>query len=286
MVIRSVGVCLKPDQPQLAGAVRDLQAWLVEHGLEVVLGPQAAAATDSPVTQRSEVAEKVDLMIVLGGDGTLLAVARAIGSRPVPILGVNLGTLGFLAETSHDELFDALEEVLAGRYLVEARMRLDIEVERDGACVGRFLALNDAVLARTALSRMVDLDVWADGSAVATYHADGLIVSTPTGSSAYSLSAGGPLVLPGVEAIVITPICPHTLAQRPLVLPQSCNVEVRHKDSRDGDVHLTVDGQVGSELHEGDLVRIRRSEHPTHLLVPPGRSRFDVMRAKLRWGER
>jgi NAD+ kinase len=286
MVIRSVGVCLKPNQSHLAGIVRDLQAWLVERGIEVVLGSQATTATGSPATVRSEVAEKVDLMIVLGGDGTLLAVARAIGSRPVPILGVNLGTLGFLAETSSDELFEALEEVLAGRYLVEPRMRLDIEVERDGECVGRFLALNDAVLARTALSRMVDLDVRADGAAVATYHADGLIVSTPTGSSAYSLSAGGPLMLPGVEAIVLTPICPHTLAQRPLVLPQSCNIEVRHHDLRDGDVQLTVDGQVGSELGERDLVRIRRSNHPTHLLVPPGRSRFDVMRAKLRWGER
>jgi NAD+ kinase len=286
MVIRSVGVCLKPNQPHLAGMVKDLQAWLVERGIEVVLGPQAATVTGSSITVRSEVVEKVDLMIVLGGDGTLLAVARAIGSRPVPILGVNLGTLGFLAETSSDELFDALEEVLAGGYLVEARMRLEVEVERDGECIGQFLALNDAVLARTALSRMVDLDVRADGAAVATYHADGLIVSTPTGSSAYSLSAGGPLMLPGVEAIVITPICPHTLAQRPLVLPQNCNIEVQHHDPRDGDVQLTVDGQVGTELSEGDLVRIRHSDHPTHLLVPPGRSRFDVMRAKLRWGER
>jgi len=286
MVIRSVGVCLKPNQPHLAGIVKDLQAWLVERGIDVVLGPQAATVTGSSGTLRSELVEKVDLMVVLGGDGTLLAVARAIGHHPVPILGVNLGTLGFLAETSSDELFEALEEVLAGGYLVEARMRLEVEVERDGETIGRFLALNDAVLARTALSRMVDLDVRADGAAVATYHADGLIVSTPTGSSAYSLSAGGPLMLPGVEAIVITPICPHTLAQRPLVLPQGCNVEVQHHDSRDGDVQLTVDGQVGTELSEGDLVRIRRSDHPTHLLVPPGRSRFDVMRAKLRWGER
>lgn len=286
MLIRSVGVCLKPNQPHLAAMVRDLQAWLGERGIEVVLGKQAATATGSPATVRSEVAEKVDLMVVLGGDGTLLAVARAIGSRPVPILGVNLGTLGFLAETSSDELFQALEEVLAGRYLVESRMRLDIEVERAGKCVGRFLALNDAVLARTALSRMVDLDVRADGAVVATYHADGLIVATPTGSSAYSLSAGGPLMLPGVEALVLTPICPHTLAQRPLVLPQSCNIEVRQHHPRDGEVQLTVDGQVGSELCDGDLVRIRRSDHPAHLLVPPGRSRFDVMRAKLRWGER
>jgi NAD+ kinase len=191
MVIRSVGVCLKPDQPELAVIVRSLQSWLAERGLEVVLGRQAAAATGSRGAPRSELAEKVDLIVVLGGDGTLLAVARAIGSRPVPILGVNLGTLGYLAETSQDGLFEALDEVLAGRYRVEPRMRIEIEVGRGGESVGRYLALNDAVIARTALSRMVDLEVEADGAAVATYHADGLIVSTPTGSTAYSLSAGG-----------------------------------------------------------------------------------------------
>lgn len=286
MVIRSVGVCLKPDQPHLAEIVRSLHAWLSERGIEVVLGKQAAAATGARGATRSELAEKVDLIVVLGGDGTLLAVARAIGSRPVPILGVNLGTLGYLAETSQDGLFDALSEVLAGRYRVEPRMRLDVGVERDGENIGRYLALNDAVIARTALSRMVDLEVQADGAAVATYHADGLIVSTPTGSTAYSLSAGGPLLLPGVEAIVLTPICPHTLAQRPLVLPQTCAVAVRFDDPSEGAVQLTVDGQVGCELAAGDIVRILRSDHPAHLLVPPGRSRFDVMRAKLRWGER
>jgi NAD+ kinase len=286
MGFRAVGVCLKPNQPHLAEIVHELRAWLAERGLEVVLGAQAATATGAPEMPRSEVAEKVDLMIVLGGDGTLLAVARAIGSRPVPILGVNLGTLGYLAETSKDELFGALTEVLAGRYRVEPRMRLEIEVERAGECVYQYLALNDAVISRTALSRMVDLEVRADGAAVATYHADGLIVATPTGSSAYSLSAGGPLVLPGVEAMVLTPICPHTLAQRPLVLPQTCVVEVRRVDRNEGDAQLTVDGQVGNELREDDLVRIRRSEYPAHLLTPPDRSRFDVMRAKLRWGER
>jgi NAD+ kinase len=286
MVIRSVGVCLKPDQTQLVDFVRELAAWLEERGVAVLLDKEAAAATGDPVMLRSEVAEKVDLMIVLGGDGTLLAVARAIGSRPVPILGVNLGTLGYLAETAQGELFEALEEVLAGRFLVETRMRLEVAVERGGEVIERYLALNDAVLARTALSRIVDLEVRADGADVTTYFGDGLIVSTPTGSSAYSLSAGGPLVLPGVEAIVLTPICPHTLTQRPLVLPHICNVEIRVHNPRGGDVQLTVDGQVGCELSERDHVTVHRSEHPARLLVPPGRSRFEVMRAKLRWGER
>jgi len=286
MVIRSVGVFIKPNQPQIAEVVRSLEAWLLERGLEVVLGKQAANATGVPVTLRPEIAQKIDLMIVLGGDGTLLAVARAMGSWPVPILGVNLGTLGFLTEIAQEELFETLEEVLAGHFSVEPRMRLDVSVTRSGEVVGDYLALNDAVLARTALSRMVDLEAWADGAAVTTYYGDGLIVATPTGSSAYSLSAGGPLVLPGVEAIVITPICPHTLTQRPLVLPHSCNVEIRVHNTRGGDVQLTVDGQVGCELREGDHVTVRRSDHPSHLLAAPGRNRFEVMRTKLRWGLR
>jgi len=286
MVIRSVGVCPKPNQPQIAELVRALEAWLVERGLEVVLARQTVNAAGVLVTLGSEVAEKADLMIVLGGDGTLLAVARAIGSRPVPILGVNLGTLGFLAEIAQEELFETLEEILAGRFVVEHRMRLDVAVERAGEVVGDYLALNDAVLARTALSRIVDLEVRADGAEVTTYYGDGLIVATPTGSSAYSLSAGGPLVLPGVEAIVLAPICPHTLTKRPLVLPHICNLQIQVHNPRGGHVQLTVDGKVGCELREGDRVTVRRSEHPARLLAPPGRNLFEVMRAKLRWGAR
>jgi NAD+ kinase len=165
-------------------------------------------------------------------------------------------------------------------------MRFEVELEDRAGGRWRSLALNDAVIARTALSRMVDLETLADGAEVTTYHGDGLIVSTPTGSSAYSLSAGGPLLLPEHEAIVLTPICPHTLSQRPLVLPPTCVVEIRARDTRGGEVQLTVDGQVGRDVREGDRVRVRRSPHPVHLLVPPGRNRFQVMRTKLRWGER
>jgi NAD+ kinase len=286
MVIRSVGVSLKPHQPQLADVVRSLETWLSKRGLEVVLEQRTSAAAGGETSRSTEVGEKVDLMLVLGGDGTLLSVARSLGDRPVPILGVNLGTLGYLAETAQDELFDALESVLAGRFDVEQRMRLDVTVIRDGNRIENYLALNDAVVARTALSRIVDLEVRADGAEVNTVYGDGLIVATPTGSSAYSLSAGGPLMLPGVEAIVLTPICPHTLTQRPLVLPDGCEIEIRVHNPRGGDVQLTVDGQVGCVLDERDCVVLRRSEHPTHLLVPPDRSRFEVMRRKLRWGAR
>ncbi len=286
MAIRSIGVCLKPDQPQLGAIVRELQKWLEDRGVEVLLGREAGLATGLPGMVRSELADQVDLVIVLGGDGTLLAVARAVGERRVPILGVNLGTLGILAEISQDELFPTLEDVLAGRLRTETRMRLDVRVEHDGRELGRYLALNDAVIAKTALSRMIDLETWTDNVEVTTYHGDGVIAATPTGSSAYSLSAGGPLLLPGIGAIVLTPICPHALTQRPIVLPESCRVEIVVLDTRGGEVHLTVDGQVGRELREGDRVTLCASDVPLQMLVPPDRNRFEVMRNKLRWGER
>jgi NAD+ kinase len=286
MTIRKIGISLKPDQPQLGGLVHEIEKWLRDRGIEVLLGEDAAKASGLPGMPRSEVAGKVDLMVVLGGDGMLLAVARAIGERAVPVLGVNLGTLGYLAEISLDELFPTLEGVLAGRLQTETRMRLDVHAERDGREIGHYLALNDAVIARTALSRMIDLQTWADDAEVTTYHGDGLIVATPTGSSAYSLSAGGPLLLPGISAIVLTPICPHALTQRPLVLPKMCRVAISVLDTRGGEVHLTVDGQVGCELQEGDRVSVRTSDRPLQMLVPAGLDRFEVMRNKLRWGTR
>jgi NAD+ kinase len=266
--------------------VRDIAKWLQGRGVELLLGPEASNASGLPGMPRSELADKVDLMVVLGGDGTLLAVVRAIGERAVPVLGVNLGTLGYLAEISLDELFPTLEGVLAGRLRIETRMRLDVHAERDGREIGGYLALNDAVIARTALSRMIDLQTWADGAEVTTYHADGLIAATPTGSSAYSLSAGGPLLLPGIGAIVLTPICPHTLTQRPIVLPGACQVAIEVLDMRGGEAHLTVDGQVGCELQEGDRVSVSASDRPLQLLICADRNRFEVMRNKLRWGAR
>lgn len=286
MDVRAIGICVKPEQPQLEDPVRDLATWLEKRDIEVLLDPQAARWNTAPVLPHGDLAAKVDLMIALGGDGTLLAVARAIGDRPVPILGVNLGTLGYLAETASDDLYVALEQVLEGGYGVETRMRLDVSAARDGEQIGSYLALNDAVISRNALSRMIDLETFADGVQVTTYHGDGLIAATPTGSTAYSLSAGGPLLSPELEAIVLTPISPHTLTQRPLVLPETCQVETFVRETRGGEVRLTVDGQVGCDLLGGDRVRVRRSPHSLRLLVPPGRNRFELMRAKLAWGAR
>ena len=286
MDIRRVGICVKPEQPQLADMIRALEKWLVERGIDAFPDLESGRWTEAAGLARGELVARVDMVVVLGGDGTLLAVARAVGDRDVPILGVNLGTLGFLAEIARDELFPTLAGVLAGRFRIEERMRLDVSVARDGHPLGRYLALNDAVISNTALSRMVHLETRADGAAVTTYHADGLIVATPTGSTAYSLSAGGPLVHPTMRALLLTPISAHTLTHRPLVLPEDSEVQVRVSDARGGHVHLTVDGQVGRELVVNDLVTVRRAASPTRLLVDPARTRFDVLRAKLRWGER
>lgn len=286
MEIQSIGICLKEDQPQAESTVVALATWLRDRGMTVRADPECAGYLDAPAESRQSLAETVDLLIVLGGDGTLLSVARTTGTRPVPILGVNLGRLGFLTEVNVDELFPALEKVLSGDTRIEQRMRLDVRVLRGGSELGAFQALNDAVITKTALSRMIDLDAWADGAHVTTYHADGLILATPTGSTAYSLSAGGPLLLPGLDAIVLTPICPHSLTQRPLVLPRSCEVEIVVQSGNSQDVALTVDGQEGLPLSDQDRVRVRASTHPVSIVGSPFRTRYEILHEKLRWGER
>lgn len=285
MDIHSVGVCLKPGQPQAAETVRGLVKWLGDRGIEVRVDLECAKLTDRPAEETVALAAEVDLLVSLGGDGTLLSIARASGSRRVPILGVNLGSLGFLTEVNVEEMLPTLETVLAGNAKVVSRMRLEVQAWRDGQELGRFMALNDAVISKTALSRMIDLETLAGGETVTIYHADGLIVSTPTGSTAYSLSAGGPLLLPGLEAIVLTPICPHSLTQRPLVLPVESEIEVV-VHTRGGEATITMDGQEGMDLWDGDRVAMRRSPHPVDIIASPLRTRFQILRAKLRWGER
>jgi NAD+ kinase len=287
MKIRSIGVCLKPDQPQASEMVSGLIDWAEGRSLEVLIDEDAALGLEHKATPREELCARVDLIIVIGGDGTLLAVARSAGTRRVPILGINLGSLGFLTEINRDEMEACLERVVQGDLVIEPRMRLEVQVMRDGREVGRSQALNDAVVARSgALSRMVDLVAYADGVKVTTYTADGLIISTPTGSTAYSLSAGGPLLMPGLEAFVLTPICPHSLTQRPIVLPQQTEIAVDVQLVRGGQITLTVDGQEEFELCHGDRVVTRRSPYPVEIVASPFRNRFEILHTKLRWGQR
>lgn len=286
MQLRSVGICLKDDQPQAEGTVMSLVGWLRDRSIDVLVDGQCAAWTSLPETTREKLVADADLVVALGGDGTLLSVARAAGTRSVPILGVNLGRLGFLAEVNLDEVLATLEKALAGDLGVVSRMRLDVRVQRKSEEIAAFLALNDAVITNAQISRMIDVDAYADGVMVTTYHADGLIVATPTGSTAYSLSAGGPLLAPDLGAIVLTPICPHSLTQRPLVLPDTVEVEVVPHALGER-ASLTVDGQEGlAFLEEGDRISVRRSDHPVELVASPFLDRYQILHAKLRWGER
>ena len=285
MAIEIVGIFMKPGRPDGADAVRELEKYLADHGVEVLCDADSAPFVGAEGLGREEIASRCDLAVVLGGDGTLLSVARATGPRSVPILGVNLGTLGFLTEIRLEELIPTVERVLAGDLVAEQRLRLDVVVSRDGVERGRFLAANDAVVTKTALSRIIELKAFRDGDAVTTYHADGVIAATPTGSTAYSLSAGGPLLLPGSGVIVLTPISPHSLTQRPFVFSQSAVLEIE-VDTRGGQAALTVDGQDGIDLEDGDRVRLSPAPHPLLLISSPFRSYFEILREKLRWGER
>jgi len=221
---------------------------------------------------------------VLGGDGTLLSMARAVGDQGVPLLGVNLGGLGFLTATTLEEMFPALEAWLAGRMAVDERMTLAARVLRQGQTLGEHAALNDVVITKSAMSRIIDFSVSVDGQFATSYRADGLIISTPTGSTAYSLSAGGPILWPEMDAIVLTPICSHTLTNRPIVVPGAQRVEVTILTSEE--VMVTMDGQVGVTLREQDTVEVRQAGARIRLVRFPQQSFFSVLRAKLKWGER
>lgn len=287
MIVQRIGIVAKPSKPEAEPVLRDLVAWLRERGREVMLDREAAAIFPGagPGLSRAEVVAWADLVVGLGGDGTILSVARLVGSREVPILGVNLGGLGFLSEVTLDELFPTLEAVLRNEFGVSRRLTLTARVLRGGEPIASYEALNDAVITKTALSRIVDLEAHVNGEYVATFRADGLIVSTPTGSTAYCLAAGGPIIYPTLPALVIIPICPHTLTNRPLVVPDSSMVEIV-QGSTGEDVHLTVDGQVGVGLQRRDVVALKRSDRTIALIKSPKLNYFELLRTKLKWGER
>ena len=287
MTIKKIGIVSKPRKAEIREIVPQLVEWLRERDIEVSIDKETGAILESSekCLTRNELPGKVDLLVVLGGDGTLLAAARALYRREVPIFAVNLGDLGFLTVITRDELYPALEGVLSGNYRSERRVQIEGELVRADEVLSSFRALNDVVLNKGAIARIQDFEVYADGEFISNYKSDGLIVATPTGSTAYSLAAGGPVVSPFVEAFVITPICAHTLTNRPLVIRDTATIEIVVKSQREA-AYLTVDGQVGIATHSEDIIRVRKSDSCIELIQPPQRNYYEILRQKLKWGER
>jgi NAD+ kinase len=287
-MIKTVGIISRPRREDVARVVPPLVNWLQAHGAEVACDSETSDCIQplaAHTRKREDLPGCTDLLIVLGGDGTLLSAARLSAECRVPILAVNLGGLGFLTTVSQDEIYPILEEFFAGKHRVSERVMLDAEIIREGAVIRRQIALNDAVLNKAALARIMDLELRVDGEYVTTYKSDGLILSTPTGSTAYSLAAGGPIVYPTVEAFVVSPICPHTLTNRPIVIPDSATIEIDFK-AEDDAVFLTLDGQIGIELVRGDHIRVRKAPNKLMLVRPSKKTYYQILRSKLKWGER
>lgn len=264
----------------------ELGRWLERRGVKMQYEEQtAAAAGRSDGIPLEEISPQTDLAIITGGDGTLLWVARTVAPLGIPLLGVNLGSLGFLTELQPDELYRGMEQVLAGSYTIEERHTLRVRYVPRGGTPQEYAVLNDAVITKSALARMIRISVRVGEDYVVSYTSDGLIVSSPTGSTAYSLSAGGPILDPRMAAFVIAPICPHTMTHRPLVVPGDVSVEVS-LDSDGEEVYLTLDGQLGFPFHRGDSLIVDDHPHKTRLVRVAQRGFFEILRRKLRWGER
>jgi len=283
---KTAAIISRPDRSEVARIVPGLLTWLGEHGYKVIIDEETATyIAGHEVVPRPEMCcNPLDLVVVLGGDGTLLSAARVTAAIDVPLLGVNLGSLGFLTEVPLPSLYAMLEAIAAGRATVEHRSLMQCELLRGDTVRGSYLVFNDAVVNKTALARLNNYDLFIDKAFVSSYRADGMIVATPTGSTAYSLSAGGPVLMPTVSAFVITPVAPHSLTHRPLVVPDSVEIEILLR-SEEEVAYLSLDGQPGLDLRDGDRVRCRRSEHKVNLFRT-GTDFFHVLRTKLKWGER
>lgn len=283
--ITTVGIISKPKIAQAAEIVSGLLQWLEARGIQYRCDEQTAQyAGMDEFYSREQLPNGTDLIIVLGGDGTLLSAARVVAGRDIPLFAVNLGHLGFLTSIQLDDLYPALEQVLRGEQRIGQRAMVACELLRNGETIGSYCALNDVVITKSELARMIDLDAWVGDHFVAAYKADGLIIATPTGSTAYSLSAGGPVIFPTVAAFCITPICPHTLTNRPVIVPDNRVIKILNHGAEG--TFLTIDGQVGEPLRPGDYVVCRSSPNAIHLIRPPKALFFDVLREKLKWGER
>jgi len=288
--IKRIGIVLKPHQPDALKTMCELTIWLAERGIRLIGGPEIERErieqqTGCAVEQvkPEKIAACADLILVLGGDGTMIATARLMGDAEVPVLGVNYGGLGYLAEFRIEEVYEALESILAGNYRLDKRVMLAVALMRGDQTVTRNRVLNDVVINKSALARIIEIEAYLNQQFVNSFRADGLIVSTPTGSTAYNLSAGGPVIFPSMNAVVITPICPFTLSNRPIVVPDDAVIELRLKTDQE-DVALTLDGQVGFPLKVEDRVVIHKSQTTFNLVQPTNRNYFDVLRDKLRWG--
>jgi len=282
----TIGILSRPRREQLSVVVPSLLKWLEARGIKTALDEETVAAlpTGSKGQPRSAVADASQLLLVLGGDGTMLAAARLAAPRRIPILPINMGSLGFLTSFTLDELYPALEETLAGNSSISQRVMLQAELVRAGSVIESQSALNDVVIHKGALARMIQLELNINSDFVCRYRADGLIVSSPTGSTAYSLSAGGPIVHPAVEAFIITPICPHMLTDRPVVVRDYSQLEIKMNGDAES-VYLTLDGQRGVPLEPTDILRVQRAKEHLQLIQPPKKPYFEILRNKLKWGE-
>ena len=283
---KTLGIFSRPRPSALVEIIPPLLAWLQQRGVNTVYDAETANALrpgDLGKT-RHEVVQQADILLVLGGDGTILAASRDAAPLGVPVLPINLGALGFLTSFTLEELYPALEDVLAGREAVSERVMLLVRRTHNSETLAPQRALNEAVMHKGTLARMIDLELHIDGGFVCRYRSDGLIIATPTGSTAYSLSADGPIVHPAVESILVTPICPHTLSDRPVVVPDTSQIELRFSDHSDS-VFLTLDGQIGVPLQTGDRVCITRAPERLKLIHPANKTYFEILRSKLKWGE-
>lgn len=281
--MKKIGIVAKRGEPEAVKAVREFLKRLKGKDFRFFIDSEMAEILKVKGCQREDIPRRAEVVIVFGGDGTLLSVARLVGNLGVPILGVNLGGLGFITEVSRNEFHEDIDKVFSGKYGLEERIMLLADVYRGRKRIVQSNALNDVVLSKSALSRMFQLDISINQKYVSTFRADGLIISTPTGSTAHSLSAGGPILYPTLETFLVTLICPHTLTSRPIVLPDSFEVETTVKSGED--VYMTLDGQVGFPLKIGDRIKVRKADYKTKFIVLHDRDYFQILRTKLKWGE-
>ena len=284
--MRSCGIITKRNKPEALSLARDIVGWLSARGVKVLVEKEVAEQIGhADHIDRDGIPSRADLLIVLGGDGTLLSVARLSGVESIPVLGINLGGLGFLTEISKEETFPVLEKIIAGDFETEQRLMLKATILRQGEIIGESTVLNDIVLNKGVLARIIDMETYIDGAYLTTFKADGLILATPTGSTAYSLAAGGPIVYPSLNSIIVNPICPHTITNRPLVVHDTATVKIILKTANQN-VHITLDGQVGMPLQGGDVVEAHKAPGHIQLIRSPYKTYFELLRTKLRWGER